>query len=93
MNRVVLRTEHGEAILQFSTQFINDQLTINITNTAFADFLDGLRARTLREVNINLQVQLENETGQKTIIDLPVSQELLDKSPTELREMDRTANQ
>ena len=91
MNRVILHTEHGEAILRFNTQFINDQLTINITNTAFADFLDGLRARTLREVNINLQIQLENETQQKTLIDLPIPHELLDKTSTELRELDRTS--
>ena len=93
MNRVILRTEYGEAILRFSTRFVNEELSINITNTAFADFLDGLRAPNLRAVNISLLLELENEPGQKTVINLPISQELLDKSPSELREMDRTANQ
>ena len=93
MNRVVLRTQYGEAILQFSTQFINDELTINITNSAFANFLDGLQAPNLRSVNINLLLELENETGLKTVINLPIPGELLDKTPAELREMDATSNQ
>ena len=93
MNRVVIRKQYGEAILQFSTQFINDELTINITNSAFANFLDGLQAPNLRSVNINLLLELENETGLKTIINLPIPGELLDKTPTQLREMDATSNQ
>ena len=88
MNKVILHTERGEAILRFNTQVINDPLNINISNTAFADFLDGLQARTLGEVNINLQIQLENETGQKTVIDVPIPPQLLDKTAAELREID-----
>ena len=88
MNSVILRTEYGEAILYFSAQFINDEITVHITNSAFANFLEGLRAPNLRSVNIKLLLELENiGTGQRTAINLPIPPQLLDKSPAELREI------
>ena len=91
MNSVVIRTENGEAILHFSTQFVNDEITVSISNTAFANFLEDLRAPSLRSININLRLELENsETGQRTSANLPIPPQLLDKSPAELREIDRT---
>ena len=88
MNQVILHTERGEAILRFNAQFTNDKLDIYISCTSFADFLDGLQARTLREVNISLQIELENKTGHKTVVDVAIPLQLLDKTATELREMD-----
>ena len=87
---VTLRTQYGEAILEFNCEFNNDELKINITNTSFAQFLEGLHQPSLRAVNISLQIELENEAGRRTIINLPIPEELLDKSPAELREMDRS---
>ena len=91
MNSVVIRTEHGDAILHFSAQVVNDEITVCISNTAFANFLEDLRAPNLRSININLRLELEDtETGQRTSTNLPVPPQLLDKSPAELREIDRT---
>ena len=89
MNSIVLRTENSEAILHFDAQFINDVITISISNTAFASLLEDLHEPTLRSINFNLQLEVENpETGQRTSANLPIPPQLLDKSPAELREME-----
>ena len=89
MNSIVLRTENSEAILHFDAQFINDVITISISNTSFASLLEDLHQPTLRSINFNLQLELENpETGQRTSSNLPIPPQLLDKSPAELREME-----
>ena len=91
MNSVIIRTENGtEAILQFQTKFENDEITVSISNTAFANFLEGLRAPNLRAINIKLLLEIENtENGQRASANLPIPPQLLDKSPAESREMDR----
>ena len=54
MNSIVLRTENSEAISHFDAQFINDVITISISNTAFAKLLEDLHQPTLRSINFNL---------------------------------------
>ena len=89
MNSIGLRTEHCEAILHFNAQFVNDEIIISISNTAFASLLEDIHEPTLRSINFNLQLEVENpETGQRTSANLPIPPQLLDKSPAELREME-----
>ena len=90
MNSIVLRTENREAILHFDAQYIDNIIAISISSTAFASLLEDLHQPTLRSINFNLQLEVENpETGQRTSANLPIPPQFLDKSPAELREMDR----
>ena len=90
---ITVETPNGIASLQINWEWINQEINLTIKHEAFADFLEQIGEETLGSIYLNLLLELEDYNGETTTIRIPIPENIKNKTPEELRQMQRMIDQ
>ena len=68
-------------------------MSVTINYSDFADFLENVRQPTLASIHIQISMEIEDDRGNTYNFNLPIPEEIMNKTPEELRAMQRERDQ
>ena len=91
---VTLETPYGEVSLPYTYNWeTRNKLSVIIKESDFANFLENIRQPTLASIHFQISLEIEDDLGNTYNFNLPIPEEIMNKTPEELRAMQRERDQ